>query len=137
MCRYALARRAAAIVSNNPTKVSPAPKQTGSKQKTTLTQESLTLAVPGELIEPLSLTGREIFEPPYNRAEMKLDKVLEAYGAWGEKSLYGKTVTGVIRSTVVIDARGVVEAGAADRIMPLPEIAAALQELVAHGTVGI
>lgn len=37
-------------------------------------------------------------------------KVLEAYGAWGEKSLYGKKVTGVIRSTVVIDARGAVEA---------------------------
>jgi peroxiredoxin Q/BCP len=36
-------------------------------------------------------------------------KVLEAYGAWGEKSLYGKTVTGVIRSTVVIDGRGEVE----------------------------
>ena len=36
-------------------------------------------------------------------------KVLEAYGAWGEKSLYGKTVTGVIRSTVVVDARGDVE----------------------------
>jgi len=36
-------------------------------------------------------------------------KVLEAFGAWGEKSLYGKTVTGVIRSTVVVDARGDVE----------------------------
>jgi peroxiredoxin Q/BCP len=36
-------------------------------------------------------------------------QVLEAYGAWGEKSLYGKTVTGVIRSTIVIDDRGVVE----------------------------
>ena len=35
--------------------------------------------------------------------------VLEAYGAWGEKSLYGKTVTGVIRSTVVVDAHGEVE----------------------------
>jgi len=35
--------------------------------------------------------------------------VLEAYGAWGEKKLYGKTVTGVIRSTIVIDARGDVE----------------------------
>jgi peroxiredoxin Q/BCP len=33
-------------------------------------------------------------------------RVLEAYGAWGEKSLYGKTVTGVIRSTIVIDERG-------------------------------
>ena len=35
--------------------------------------------------------------------------VLEAYGAWGEKKLYGKTVTGVIRSTVVLDGRGEVE----------------------------
>ena len=35
--------------------------------------------------------------------------VLEAYGAYGEKQLYGKTVTGVIRSTVVVDADGRVE----------------------------
>jgi len=34
--------------------------------------------------------------------------VLEAWGAWGEKSLYGRTVTGVIRSTVVVDEDGVV-----------------------------
>src|SRR5256885_6791921 len=27
---------------------------------------------------------------------------LEAYGAWGEKTMYGKTVTGVIRSTFVV-----------------------------------
>jgi thioredoxin-dependent peroxiredoxin len=36
-------------------------------------------------------------------------RVLAAYGAWGEKKLYGKTVTGVIRSTVVVDPHGVVE----------------------------
>jgi len=30
----------------------------------------------------------------------------EAYGAWGEKSLYGKTVTGSLRSTFVIDEQG-------------------------------
>ncbi len=35
--------------------------------------------------------------------------VLEAYGAYGEKKLYGKTVTGVIRSTFVIDPDGKVE----------------------------
>lgn len=35
-------------------------------------------------------------------------QVLTAYGAYGEKQLYGKTVTGVIRSTVVIDEDGVV-----------------------------
>jgi peroxiredoxin Q/BCP len=32
--------------------------------------------------------------------------VLTAYGAFGEKSLYGKTVVGVMRSTFVIDAAG-------------------------------
>ena len=35
--------------------------------------------------------------------------VLTAYGAFGEKQLYGKTVTGVIRSTFVIDADGKIE----------------------------
>lgn len=33
-------------------------------------------------------------------------KMMTAYGAWGEKVMYGKKVTGVIRSTVVIDAAG-------------------------------
>jgi peroxiredoxin Q/BCP len=32
--------------------------------------------------------------------------VLTAYGAYGEKQMYGKTVTGVIRSTFVIDTQG-------------------------------
>jgi peroxiredoxin Q/BCP len=35
--------------------------------------------------------------------------VLTAYGAFGEKKLYGKTVTGVIRSTFVIDENGAIE----------------------------
>ncbi len=35
--------------------------------------------------------------------------VLRAYGAYGLKQLYGKTVEGVIRSTFVIDAEGNVE----------------------------
>lgn len=33
-------------------------------------------------------------------------KVLTAYGAFGEKQMYGKTVTGVIRSTFVVDEKG-------------------------------
>lgn len=36
-------------------------------------------------------------------------RVLEAYGAYGEKSMYGKKVTGVIRSTFVVDAAGRIE----------------------------
>jgi peroxiredoxin Q/BCP len=33
-------------------------------------------------------------------------KMLEAYGAWGKKSMYGKTFTGVLRTTYLIGADG-------------------------------
>jgi thioredoxin-dependent peroxiredoxin len=36
-------------------------------------------------------------------------RVMHAYGAYGEKKLYGKTVQGVIRSTFVVDEEGKVE----------------------------
>ena len=36
-------------------------------------------------------------------------KVLTAWGAFGEKSMYGKTVQGVIRSTFVVDEKGKIE----------------------------
>lgn len=36
-------------------------------------------------------------------------KVLEAYGAWGEKTMYGKQTVGVIRSTFVVDEDGRIE----------------------------
>ena len=35
--------------------------------------------------------------------------VHEAYGAWGEKQNYGKTITGVIRSTFILDEDGRVD----------------------------
>jgi len=36
-------------------------------------------------------------------------QVLAAYGAFGEKKLYGKVVEGVIRSTFVVDEAGTIE----------------------------
>ena len=36
-------------------------------------------------------------------------KVMEKYGAYGEKMMYGKKVTGVIRSTFVVDEKGKIE----------------------------
>jgi peroxiredoxin Q/BCP len=33
-------------------------------------------------------------------------KVIEAYGAWGEKNMYGKKITGIIRSTVLVAPDG-------------------------------
>ena len=33
-------------------------------------------------------------------------KMMEKYGAWGEKNMYGRKTLGVIRSTVIIDPAG-------------------------------
>jgi len=35
--------------------------------------------------------------------------ILTAYGAFGEKVMYGKKVTGVIRTTYIIDEKGIIE----------------------------
>ena len=36
-------------------------------------------------------------------------KILTAYGAYGEKVMYGKKVMGVIRTTFIIDEKGMIE----------------------------
>ncbi|HZD69164.1 MAG TPA: thioredoxin-dependent thiol peroxidase [Actinomycetes bacterium] len=36
-------------------------------------------------------------------------QVIEAYGAWGERTLYGRTTVGVLRSTFLIDEQGRIE----------------------------
>jgi len=63
-------------------------------------------------VSPDSLGSHEKF-----RKEHKLNfpllsdpdkKVAKKYGAWGEKVMYGKKVTGMIRSTFVIDGEGTV-----------------------------
>jgi len=54
-----------------------------------------------KFIEKESLTYPLLSDPDH--------AVMDAYGAWGEKSLYGKKVTGVIRSTVVVGPDGTVE----------------------------
>jgi len=36
-------------------------------------------------------------------------KILTSYGTYGEKTMYGKKVTGVIRTTFIIDEKGIIE----------------------------
>ena len=43
---------------------------------------------------------------PYDLLSDVDHKVLEQWGAWGEKSMYGKTYEGIIRSHWVIDENG-------------------------------
>jgi thioredoxin-dependent peroxiredoxin len=36
-------------------------------------------------------------------------KILDDYGVWGEKKLYGKSYMGVLRTTFIIDEKGIIE----------------------------
>jgi thioredoxin-dependent peroxiredoxin len=47
------------------------------------------------------------YELPFALASDEDGKVCEAYGAWGERSMYGRTFMGVVRSTFLIDGKGV------------------------------
>lgn len=57
-----------------------------------------------------SLTSHDKFINDFNLPFVLLSdpetKMMQAYGAFGEKTLYGKTSLGVIRSTVVVDENG-------------------------------
>ncbi|WP_320052188.1 thioredoxin-dependent thiol peroxidase [uncultured Acetobacteroides sp.] len=46
---------------------------------------------------------------PFNLIADTEKSILEAYNAWGEKSLYGKKYMGIIRKTYVIGASGIIE----------------------------
>ncbi len=48
------------------------------------------------------------FQLPFPLLADEDHAVAEAYGAWGEKSMYGRTYMGIIRSTVIIDGDGIV-----------------------------
>ena len=49
--------------------------------------------------------SHELNFPLLSDPELEIHK---AYGAWGEKKMYGKTTTGVIRTTTVIDEEGLI-----------------------------
>jgi peroxiredoxin Q/BCP len=51
---------------------------------------------------------KEKFGLPFALLADEDHAVAEEYGAWGEKRNYGKTSMGIIRSTYVIDAEGIV-----------------------------
>ena len=48
------------------------------------------------------------FQLPFPLLADEDHAVAEAYGAWGERSMYGRTYMGIIRSTVLIDGEGIV-----------------------------
>jgi peroxiredoxin Q/BCP len=60
--------------------------------------------------------------------------VAEAWGAWGEKSMYGKKFKGIVRSAFVVDPKGKI-AGAFYKVSPkatVGAVVASLEELAAN-----
>ncbi len=51
----------------------------------------------------------EKYELPFSLIADEDHSIAEAFGAWGEKSMYGKKYMGILRSTFVIDEKGKIE----------------------------
>ena len=63
-------------------------------------------------LSPDSVTSHQKFKAKHGLSVTLLSdperQVLKAYGAWGAKKMYGKEFEGVMRSTVLIDPKGLV-----------------------------
>ena len=51
----------------------------------------------------------EKYELPFTLLSDISTQMLQAFGAWGEKKMYGKTVLGTIRRTFIFDEDGILE----------------------------
>jgi len=64
-------------------------------------------------VSPDSVESHRKFKEKFNlEFDLLADtekEILQAYGAWGEKNMYGKKYMGVLRTTFIIDENGVIE----------------------------
>ena len=49
------------------------------------------------------------FSLPFSIIADESKKILNDYGVWGEKKMYGKSFMGVIRTTFIINEKGIIE----------------------------
>ncbi len=50
----------------------------------------------------------EKYELPFTLLEDPDKKIIDKYGVWGEKNMYGKKYMGLLRTTFLIDEKGVI-----------------------------
>jgi len=50
---------------------------------------------------------KEKYELPFTLLSDTSTEMLQAFGAWGEKKMYGKTVMGTLRRTFIFDEQGI------------------------------
>ncbi|HET8635120.1 MAG TPA: thioredoxin-dependent thiol peroxidase [Gemmatimonadales bacterium] len=74
---------------------------------------------------------RDKFDLPFPLLADEDHAVAEAYGVWGEKSMYGRKYMGILRTTFIIDERGRI-ARVFEKVKPAghaDEVLSALREL--------
>jgi thioredoxin-dependent peroxiredoxin len=65
------------------------------------------------------------YELPFTLLSDEDKKVLEKYGVWQEKSMYGRKYMGVVRTTVIIDGKGIVK-----KIFPKVKVKGHVEEVL-------
>ncbi|MBN1159531.1 MAG: thioredoxin-dependent thiol peroxidase [Bacteroidales bacterium] len=58
--------------------------------------------------EKSHMNFKKKYQLPFSLIADPDKQIIKAYGAWGEKSMYGKKYEGVLRTTYVIDEEGIV-----------------------------
>jgi len=71
---------------------------------------------------------KEKYELPFTLLVDDDHRIAESYGAWGEKSMYGRKYYGIIRSHFVIDEQGRI-ADAQYKVSPTASVERALESL--------
>lgn len=66
------------------------------------------------------------FELPYTLVADPQKKIIEAYGVWGEKNMYGRKYMGLIRTTFLVDEKGVIK-----HIFKKPKVRQHAEEIIA------
>ena len=66
------------------------------------------------------------FELPYTLVADPQKKIIEAYGVWGEKNMYGRKYMGLIRTTFLVDEKGVIK-----HIFKKPRVRLHAEEIIA------
>src|SRR6476620_10171586 len=72
---------------------------------------------------------REKFSLPFTLVADPQHKIIDKYGVWGEKNLYGRKYMGLHRTTFVIDENGV-----SKKIFLKPRNKAHAEEIIKHTT---
>ena len=78
-----------------------------------------------------SVASHQKFAEKYNLPFVLISdpelKAIQAYGVWQEKKLYGKVSMGVVRSTFIIDEKGMIE-----KVMPKVKPDTNAEEIMAY-----